>query len=83
MTRAEPHLRLVAETDIADAVIRRCRFEKAHPEAVILPPAHERWRAVIAGRIFGAWDLGGLMDELEIRFPPPATPPVAGEGRHA
>jgi hypothetical protein len=69
VTRAEPHLRLVAETDIA--------------EAVILPPAHERWRAVIAGRIFGAWDLGGLMDELEIRFPPPATPPVAGEGRHA
>ena len=37
-----------------DSVIRRQRFENAHPEAVILPPGTGRWRAVIpAGLIPG------------------------------
>jgi hypothetical protein len=56
-------LRLVTGTE--DAVIRRQRFEEAHPDAVILPPAAGRWRAVFAGRTLGSWDLAGLMDELE------------------
>ena len=30
-----------------DAVVRRRRFEAAHPEAVIPPPAAGRWRAVV------------------------------------
>ena len=57
-----------------DSVARRRRFEQEHPEAVILPPAAGRWRAVVpAGLIpgdgtrttLGAWDLGGLMDQLD------------------
>ena len=57
-----------------DSVIRRRRFEEAHPEAVILPPSAGRWRAVIpAGLIpgdgtrttLGAWDLTDLMDQLD------------------
>jgi len=55
-------------------VVRRQRFEAAHPEAVILPPAAGRWRAVLpAGLIpgdgtkttLGARDLGDLMDQLD------------------
>ena len=62
-----------------DAVVRRRRFEEAHPEAVILAPAAGRWRAVVpAGLIpgdgtrttLGAWDLRGLMDQLEEIYPP-------------
>jgi hypothetical protein len=57
-----------------DSVVRRRRFEEAHPEAVILPPCTGRWRAVIpAGLIpgdrtrttLGAWDLTDLMDQLD------------------
>jgi hypothetical protein len=57
-----------------DSVVRRRRFEEAHPEAVILPPCAGRWRAVIpAGLIhgdgtrttLGAWDLTDLMDQLD------------------
>ena len=57
-----------------DSVVRRRRFEEAHPEAVILPPCAGRWRAVIpAGLIpgdgtrttLGAWDLAELMDQLD------------------
>ena len=31
-----------------DPVVRRRRFEQAHPEAVVLPPAAGRWRAVVS-----------------------------------
>jgi hypothetical protein len=57
-----------------DSVVRRRRFEQAHPEAVILPACAGRWRAVIpAGLIpgdgtrttLGAWDLTDLMDQLD------------------
>jgi hypothetical protein len=47
-----------------DSVVRRQRFERAHPGAVILPPSAGRWRAVADGRTLGAWDLGGLIDQL-------------------
>ena len=62
-----------------DSVIRRRRFEEAHPEAVILPPAAGRWRAVIppgpipcdgSRTTLGAWDLGDLMDQLDAIYPP-------------
>jgi hypothetical protein len=68
-----PDLRAVDGGDV-DSVIRRRRFEEAHPEAVILPPCAGRWRAVIpAGLIpgdgtrttLGAWDLTDLMDQLD------------------
>jgi hypothetical protein len=37
-----------------DSVVRRQRFEQAHPEAVILPPCAGRWRVVVpAGLIPG------------------------------
>ena len=57
-----------------DSVVRRQRFEQAHPEEVILPPSAGRWRAVVPpGPIpgdgtrttLGAWDLGELMDQLD------------------
>jgi hypothetical protein len=60
-----------------DSVVRRRRFEEAHPEAVILPPCAGRWRAVIpAGLIpgdstrttLGAWDLAELMDQLDMVY---------------
>ena len=52
-----------------DSVVRRQRFEREHPEAVILPPCAGRWRAVAEGRTFGAWNLGGLMDQLDAFYP--------------
>jgi hypothetical protein len=61
-----------------DSVVRRRRFEEAHPEAVILPPCGGRWRAIIpAGLIpgdgtrttLGAWDLTNLMDQLDAIYP--------------
>jgi len=52
-----------------DSVVRRQRFEQAHPEAVILPPSAGRWRAVADGRTIGAWDLGTLMDQLDAIYP--------------
>jgi hypothetical protein len=63
---------------LEDSVVRRRRFEEAHPEAVILPPCAGRWRAVIpAGLIpgdgtrttLGAWDLTDLMDQLDAIYP--------------
>jgi hypothetical protein len=66
-----PDLRVIeGEGEPEDSVVRRQRFEQAHPEAVILPPSADRWRAVAAGRTIGAWDLGGLMDQLDAIYPP-------------
>ena len=72
-----PDLRAV-DSGREDSVVRRRRFEEAHPEAVILPPCAGRWRAVIpAGLIpgdctrttLGAWDLTDLMDQLDAIYP--------------
>jgi len=65
-----PALHVVDGTGPQDAVVRRRRFEQAHPEAVILPPSTGRWRAVAEGRTLGAWDLGDLMDQLDEIYPP-------------
>jgi hypothetical protein len=74
VTRDDPPLLRMMDGDLKDSVIRRRRFEEAHPEAVILPPCAGRWRAVIpAGLIagdgtrttLGAWDLTDLMDQLD------------------
>jgi hypothetical protein len=64
----QPALRLVGGGG-EDAVIRRQRFEQAHPEAVILPPSTGRWRAVAGGRTLGAWDLCDLMNQLDVLLP--------------
>ena len=57
-----------------DPVLRRQRFEQAHPETVILAPSAGRWRAIVPpGLIPGdgtrttlrAWNLGDLMDQLD------------------
>jgi len=74
-----PGLRVIdGEGESEDPVVRRQRFEQAHPEAVILPPSAGRWRAVVpAGLIpgdgtsttLGSWDLDGLMDQLDAIYP--------------
>lgn len=75
-----PVLRVVDGRE--DSVIRRRRFEQAHPEVVILPPCAGRWRAVLpAGLIpgdgtqttLGAWDLVNLMDQLDAIYPDSGT----------
>jgi hypothetical protein len=62
-----------------DSVVRRQRFEQAHPEAVILPPSAGRWRAVVPPGLLpgdgtrttlGSWDLDDLMDQLDAIYPP-------------
>jgi hypothetical protein len=72
-----PDLRLV-DSGGEDSVVRRRRFEEAHPEAVILPPCAGHWHAVVpAGLIpgdgtrttLGAWDLADLMDQLDAIYP--------------
>lgn len=72
-----PDLRVV-DGGLEDSVVRRRRFEEAHPEAVILPPCAWRWHAVIpAGLILGdgtrttlgARDLTDLMDQLDAIYP--------------
>ena len=89
MTGAErPALRAVGGGQ-EDAVVRRQRFEQEHPEAVILPPAAGRWRAVIpAGLIpgdgtsttLGAWDLDGPMDQLDAIYPANGGEPGGNAG---
>ena len=73
-----PALRLINGSALEDPVVRRQRFEQEHPEAVILPPAAARWRAVVpAGLIpgdgtrttLGAWDLCDLMNQLDALYP--------------
>ena len=75
---ARPALRVVDGTGPEDAVVRRRRFEQAHPEAVILPPAAGRWRAVVppglipgddTSTTLGSWDLADLMDQLDEIYP--------------
>jgi hypothetical protein len=64
-----------------DHVVRRQRFELVHPGAVILPPSVGRWRAVADGRTLGAWDLGGLMDQLDQLYAPDGEGPATqGQG---
>ena len=74
MTTERPGLRVVDASALEDAVVRRRRFEQAHPEAVTLPPAAGWWRAVVPPGLIpgdgtltmlGAWDLAGLMNQLE------------------
>jgi hypothetical protein len=71
---ARPALRVVDGHAPEDAVVRKQRFEQAHPEAVILAPAAGRWRAVVppglipgdgTSTTLGAWDLTGLLDQLD------------------
>jgi hypothetical protein len=74
VTGERPVLRMVDSFGPEDAVLRRQRFEQAHPEAVILPPSAGRWRVVVppglipgdgTSTTLGAWDLGDLMDQLD------------------
>jgi hypothetical protein len=73
MTTERPGLRVVNGSAPEHAVVRRRRFELAHPEAVILPPTTGRWRAVVPPGLIpggrqttpGAWDLATLMDQLD------------------
>ncbi len=69
----------VAGGGAEDPVIRRRQFEAAHPDVTILPPCAGRWRAVVPPGLIpgdgtrttlGAWDLGGLMDQLDEIYPP-------------
>jgi len=78
MTTGRPGMRLVNGGAPEDAVVRRRRFEQAHSEAVILPPAAGRWRAVVPPGLIpgdgtqttlGAWDLAALMDQLDAIYP--------------
>ena len=61
-----------------DPVLRRQRFELAHPDAVILAPSAGRWRAIVPPGLIpddgsrttlGAWNLGDLMDQLDAIYP--------------
>ena len=84
MTR--PPLCVIDGTGPDDPVSRRQRFEQAHPEAVILPPAAGRWRAVVPPGLIsgdgtrttlGAWDLGELMDQLDAIYRPDEPKPAS------
>lgn len=75
---SRPDLCMVGGSVSEGQVIRRLKFERAHPEAVILPPCAGRWRAVLpAGLIpgdgtrttLGAWDLCDLLNQLDAICP--------------
>ncbi len=76
---SRPDLRVIDGGAPEDPVVRRRRFEEAHPEAVILPPCAGRWRAVVPPGLIpygdgtrttlGSWDLEGLMDQLDQIYP--------------
>ena len=77
---SRPDLRLVGGSVPEDPVIRRLKFEHAHPEVAILPPCAGRWRAVLPADLIpgdgsttlGAWDLCDLMNQLDAIYPIPA-----------
>ena len=69
-----PALRVFEGGAPEDPLVRRRRFERYHPEVVILPPSAGRWRAVVPPGLLsrdgtrttvGAWDLACLLDQLE------------------
>jgi hypothetical protein len=75
-----PHLTIVHGGKL-DAVERRQLFERGHPEVTFVPPGteYDSWRAVVpAGTIpgdltattLGAYELSGLMDQLDKLYPP-------------
>jgi hypothetical protein len=83
-----PALRVV-DGGAEDAVVRRQRFEQEHPEAVILPPAAGRWRAVVPPGLLpgdgtrttlGSWDLEGLMNQLDEIYPADGGKPQGSPG---
>jgi hypothetical protein len=63
---ARPRLRLISG-DLDEAVLRRKRFEGAHPEIVITPPGTHAclWTARRDGEILASgYQLGALLDTL-------------------
>ena len=81
MTGRRPRLRAIEGAP--DLVRRRQRFEAAHPEVTLVPPAStlrgDRWLAIVPmgdipgnpdGTTIGAWQLGTLLDQLDDIYPP-------------
>ena len=77
---SQPHLSLVGPGKL-DAVRRKWRFEAAHLDVTIVPPAtlNDFWRVTISkGMVPGdpeatavtSYGLPGLMDQLEEIWPP-------------
>jgi len=66
-----PGLRAVDGGDPDEPLVRRARFEAAHPDITIMPPETHAspWTAWQGGqKIASAWMLGGLLDALEARL---------------
>ncbi|MGD0604978.1 MAG: hypothetical protein ABSA53_15420 [Streptosporangiaceae bacterium] len=64
---ARPQLRIV-DGGLDDAVVRRKRFEEAHPEIVIISPKTQVsiWTARRDGRTLASgYHLGALLDSLD------------------
>jgi hypothetical protein len=86
-----PVLRVVDGSGAQDAVVRRQRFEAAHPEVTIVRPgtARDRWRAVVPPGLLpgdrtrttlGSWDLEGLMNQLDGIYPAGGGTPHGSPG---